>query len=193
MAPNIDSGDIFRLRNDHPSEELVVTLNKKAYRVAPGKVALVPFELVRVYWGDPRARPNIYVKFADSKERGWVNKRELEIARLGNLYGTFASDVAALNDPDWPIGDPRRGIQPRLVPWPVSVQTESGEPVIPCCFDESGERVYPAVNGETQDLNDQVAYREHLEQRLDEISLELRKVKGMEDGDDAEVDIPVSR
>lgn len=180
----IDSGETFRLRNDGDTE-LELKHGLRTIKIAPKKSGLVPFELIRVWWGDPRSRTGAYTKFSDSVEKGWINKREDEIQRLGVLYGTYASDVATLNDPEWPPGDPRYGREPRRVPHPVSIQTESGDIVVPACFDTSGDAVYSAMRTESEDLNDQVQYREHLEKRLDEIQHELRKVSGQEAGDDA--------
>jgi hypothetical protein len=79
------------------------------------------------------------------------------------------------------------------VPHPISVQTEAGEPIIPACFDLTGEAVYGAVRNDSQDLNDQVVYREHLEKRMDEMAAELRSLQGVSDPDDAEVDVPGKR
>jgi hypothetical protein len=190
--PTIDTGDQFRLRNDHPDQPLVVKLGKRTYSIKPGQTAIVPFELIRVYWGDPRCRPGVYTKFSDSAGRGYVNQRELEIARLGNLYGSFAGDVAELNNPHFPPSHARANEQ-KHTPWPVSIQTEAGETVIPPCFDETGDLIYHAVQTETEDLNDPVTYRDHLEKRFDEMAAELRRLQGQDGSatDDAEVDIPV--
>lgn len=188
--PTIDTGDNFRLRNDHETEDLKVGLNGRTYRVAPGKSAIVPFELIRLYWGDPRSRTGVYTKFSDSGGRGYVNQRELEINRLGNLYGSFAGDQADLVDPEWSRGHARAG-EIKHTPWPVSIQSEAGETIVPACFDETTERVYHSVQTESEDLNDQVAYQAHLEKRFDELKEELRQVRGdRAAADDAEVDIP---
>lgn len=184
----IDTGETFRIRNDHETEPLDVSLGKRTWHVEPGKTALVPFEIIRIWWGDPRCRTGVFTKFADSKESGYINKREEEIGRLGVLYGTYANDVETLLNPEWPPGDSRYGVEPRRVPHPISVQTEGGDRVIPCCFDLTGEAVYGAVRNDSEDLNDQVVYREHLETRLDEIQAELRSLQGVSDPDDAEVD-----
>jgi hypothetical protein len=185
----IDSGETYRLRNDHPTDELVVKHEKRTFRVAAGKSALVPFEVIRVWWGDPRCRAGVFVKFSDSKEEGYVNKREAEIARLGVLYGTYAADVRSLNDPDWPMNSPNYG-QPRRTPWPITVTNEAGEQIVPCGLDLSGEMVYSTIHDESRDLNDQVQYQEHLEARIDKLQEELRRVAGGGVEDDAEVDIP---
>lgn len=185
----IDTGEMFRLRNDHPDESLVVTHGKRRFTIAPGQTALVPFEVIRVNWGDPRSRPGEFRKFSDSLEDGWVNKREAEIARLGVHYGSYAADVDTLLDPEWPLGDKRRGIVPKRVPWPVSVATEGGDIIVPACFDRAGDAVYGLIADETQNLDDQVQYREHLERRFDEMKAEIARLRGIEN-DDTEVDSP---
>jgi hypothetical protein len=186
----IDSGGIFRLRNDSPDQELVIppTAGTRAYRIPPKKSALVPFEVVRIFWGDPRSREGVYTKFQDSKEKGFINKREDEIKRLGVFYGSYAADVETLLAEEYPPNSPLHG-EPKTTPWPVSVQTETGEKVVPACFDTSGTAVYGAVRTESEDLNDAVAYREHVERQFDAMREELKRLRG-EDSNDAEVDTP---
>ena len=186
----IDSGETFRLRNDHPTDDLVVTHGKRKYSIGPGKTGLVPFEVIRVWWGDPRSRPNVFTKFSDSLEAGHVNKREAEIARLGVMYGSYVADVDSLNDPEWPPGDPRRGVEPKRTPWPVTVTTEGGQVVVPACFDRTSEAVYGSVQSESADLNDQVQYQQHVETELDRLREELRRIQGRTEPDDTEVDVP---
>lgn len=185
----IDTGEVFRLRNDSETETLKLSLGRRTWTIEPGSTALVPFEVIRVHWGDPRSRPNVYGKFSDSLEKGWINKREDEIKRLGVMYGSYANDVRTLNDPEWPTHDIHYGTE-KNVPHPVSVQTERGATVILPAFDEGGEAVHAGVRNESEDLNDQVQYREHLERQLDEIREELAKVAGRSAPDDTEVDIP---
>ena len=199
MAPSttlIDTGDTFRLRNDHETDDLVMQdprLKNRTITIGPGKSALVSFELIRIWWGDPRARPNVFTKFSDSRERGWVNKREAEIARLGVQYGTYVADVVSLNDPEWPVGDPRRGNEAKRTPWPVTVSTEAGQKIVPCGLDLTSEAIYGVVQSESENLDDEVAYRQHLESRLDEMKEELRRLTGGQTSDDTEVDIPGQR
>jgi hypothetical protein len=193
MPVPIDSGDIFRLRNDSETEELVIpaTQTYKAYRIPPGKTGLVPFEPIRVWWGDPRCKPQVMTRFRDSsirigEPRGFINTREDELRRLGVLYGSYASDVQTLLDPEYQRGSPHFG-ETKRVPHPISVQTESGDPIVPLCFDLTGDTVYPAVDNSTESLTDEVAYRTHLEKRLDEMKAELNRISGA--SDDAEVDV----
>lgn len=185
----IDTGEMFRLRNDHETDTLELTHKRRLYSIVPGQTALVPFELVRIHWGDPRSRVGEYRKFSDSLEDGYVNKRELELARLGVHYGSYASDAATLCDPDWPVGDRRRGVEPKHCPWPVTVGTENGDIIVPACFDFTGSEVYGMVANESTDLNDQVAYREHMERRFEELKAEMARLAGGAT-DDAEVDAP---
>ncbi len=186
----IDTGELLRVRNDHPELPLVIRHQKRVITIGPGEVGLVPFEPIRVWWGDPRARAGVYVKFSDSLEKGYVNKREDEIRRLGVRYGSYASDVVSLNSPDWPPQDKRFNKVPKRTPWPITIQTQAGQPVVPCGLDMTGEDVYPAVRDDSEDLNDEVNYREHLEQELDRIKSVLARVTSGMVEDDAEVDTP---
>lgn len=187
----IDSGDTFRLRNDHATETLTIDFGRRKYVVEPGKTALVPFELIRVWWGDPRARTGQYTKFSDSKESGYINKREAEIARLGVLYGSYVADVASLNDPEWPVQDPQHGRVPKRTPWPVSIRDEAGNEIIPCGLDLTGDAVYQGVADPNEaNLDDQVQYRQHLERELDAIKERLAHMGEPGSNTDAEVDAP---
>ena len=185
----IDTGEIYRIRNDHEEKELVLKLGRRSWTVPAGGTALVPFEVIRINWGDPRSRPEVFTKFEDSLEKGYINKREDEIKRLGVHYGSYAQDVGTLNAPEWPPMDVNYGSD-KTVPHPVSVQTEGGTPIILPAFDETNGAIYGAVRNESTDLNDQVQYREHLERQLDDIREQLAQVKGTQAIDDAEVDIP---
>jgi hypothetical protein len=186
----IDSGDTFRLRNDHPTDTLELVHGKRRIVVQPSKTALVPFELIRIWWGDPRARPDQFTKFSDSKESGYINKREAEIMRLGVLYGSYVADVVSLNDPEWPVQDPQYGRVAKRTPWPVTIRDEAGQEIIPCGLDLSGDAIYPGINDESENLDDQVMYRQHLERELDAVKERLDALGSGTQTDDAEVDAP---
>lgn len=187
----IDSGDMFRIRND---EDTVLELiyERRKYVAEPGQTALVPFALICHFWGDPRSRTGRFEKFADSKEKGWIPKREDELKRLGGKYGTYSEDIATLIAEEWPQGNPSMGT-PKGRPHRVSIQTDDGKVIVPVCFDTSGEAVYQAVRNESEDLNDQVQYREHLEQEMDKLKEQMRALQGIGAPDDAEVDSPSGR
>ena len=131
------------------------------------------------------------MKFSDSKEEGYVNKRELEIQRLGVKYGSYVADVVSLNDPNWPPGDKRFGVVPKRTPWPVTIRDEAGQEIIPCGLDLSGEAVYQGLNDASENLDDAVMYRQHLERELDAIKEQLARMgPDAPRADDAEVDEP---
>jgi hypothetical protein len=193
MAPIIlDTGDTFRIRNDDKERNLDVALpgSKKAWHIAPGDTALVPFEVIRYYWGDPRCVEGRYQRYSDSGvpqgTKAWVNKREDEIERLGILYGSYSKSAADLIDPEYPMGHADWGT-PKRVPHSISVQTERGERIIPLCFQTADTEAAGAIRDDSEDLTDQVAYREHLETQLDEIRAQLAQVMG-QGASDAEVD-----
>lgn len=183
----IDSGDTFILTNLSETETLEVTLRGRTYKIEPGQNGFVPFELIRVWWGDPRSREDVFGKFSDSLEKGYINKREDEIKRLGVLYGSYAGDVVSLNDPEWPAMDPRRG-SPKRVPHPVRIRTERGEDIIPAGLDVTNKKVYAAVRRDSEDLSDEVQYRQHLEEQMDEMRAELARLGATRAESDVEVD-----
>jgi hypothetical protein len=188
----IDSGDTFRLRNDHETETLELLHGKRRITVAPGKTALVPFELIRIWWGDPRARPGQFTKFSDSKEAGYINKREAEIMRLGVLYGSYVADVQSLNDPNWPPNDPQYGRVAKRTPWPVTIRDEAGQEIVPCGLDLTGDAIYQGIADDSENLDDQVMYRQHLEREIDAMKERLNELGSPNaQTDDAEVDTPV--
>ncbi len=188
----VDTGETFRLRNDHPSDTLELVHGKRRFTVAPGKSALVPFELIRLWWGDPRARPGQFTRFSDSADDGYVNKLEDEIQRLGVKYGSYVADVVSLNDPEWPVGDPQRGQVPKRTPWPITVHNEAGDQIIPCGLDLSSEAIYPGVSNESENLDDAVQLRQHYERELDAIKEQLARLgpAATQVTDDTEVDEP---
>jgi hypothetical protein len=183
----LDSGDVLRVLNDD-TVPFVGTYAGRTYEIAPKQTALVPFGMVCLYWGDPRSRPQVVGRFNDSFEKGSIPKREKEINRLGVKYGVYTQDIELLNADEWPANHQNAG-EPKGRPVRVKVQTENGAPVIPACFDTKGERVYGAVRKDSEDLNDEVLYRQHLENELDAIKERLRQIAPTE-ADDAEVDVP---
>ena len=187
----LDSADMLRIRNDE-DKVLDLTFERRRYRVEPKETALVPFNLVCHFWGDPRSRFGKYEKFSDSREKGWVPKREEELKRLGGKYGTYSEDLEVLNAEEWDQFSPFAGTT-KARPHRVSIQTDDGRIVIPVCFDTSGEAVYPAIRNESEDLNDQVKYREHLEQEMDKLKEQMRALQGIAAPDDATVDAPSGR
>lgn len=183
----IDSGDTFIVTNegDDPIDRAVYN---RRFRIEPGKLALVPFDFIRIYWGDPRSRQGVFTPFCDSREKGWVNKRELEIVRLGVLYGSYAGDVATLLAEDWPRASPLGATgSPKRIPQSIQIRNQAGDEIVPPCFDRTGEMVYGTVKTDSTDLSDEVAYRSHLERQIDELKSRLDNLAPV-GGSDVEVD-----
>lgn len=64
-----------------------------------GQAKLVPFDIIRVFFGDPRSVPGIQGRTEDSKGRvGDIPPREHEIRRLATLYGLYETNAALLPD-----------------------------------------------------------------------------------------------
>jgi len=186
----LDSGDVLRVKNVDTTE-FVGMYAGRTYRIAPKATALVPFGMVCLYWGDPRSRPQVTGRFS---EKGAIAKREQELERLGVKYGVYSQDLDLLNADEWPPNHANAGVQAKHRPHKVQIQTENGATVTPACFDVGGEKVYAAVRNDSEDLNDEVLYRQHLESELDAIKEKLRQMApGASESDDAEVDVPSAR
>lgn len=186
----IDTDDIFVLENTG-TETIEKPLHGKMYRVEPGQRALIPFDLIRVWWGDPRSRKNAFTKFHDSKEKGTVNKRELELRRLGGLYGCYTSDVDGLVSETWPPGSIHAGTTKHFPP-PARFWTQGGQEIIPACFDRTGDKVYAVMQQDSQDLSDEATYREHLLTEMDRLRERLDRLDDQSTPSDVEVDSPTA-
>lgn len=68
----------------------------------PGQAKLVPFDLVRVFFGDPRSVPGVQGRTEDKNGVGDIAPREHEIRRLATLYGLYdvSSDQLSAAVPD---------------------------------------------------------------------------------------------
>lgn len=63
-----------------------------------GQTKLVPFDLVRVFFGDPRSVPGVQGRTEDKNGIGDIAPREHEIRRLATLYGLYDVNATLLAD-----------------------------------------------------------------------------------------------
>jgi hypothetical protein len=94
--PQIDSGDSFWIENHHPSRTLTFIWAKIHYNIAPGKKRIVPFEVVCLYFGDPRSKVGTTVPYKDSRGSGTVPERMGEVARLSVRYGVYEQGMESI-------------------------------------------------------------------------------------------------
>lgn len=93
----------------------------------PEQAKLVPFDVVRLFWGDPRSIPSTFGRTTDAKGRpGDIPPREQEIRRLSVFYGLYELDREKLMQ-----------MAPR-----VTITTAEGTEVICPLYDPDGEHIY---------------------------------------------------
>jgi hypothetical protein len=95
-VPDIDSGDSFWIENHHPSRTLTFVWAKIHYNIAPGKKRIVPFEVVCLYFGDPRSKLGAAVPYKDSRGSGTVPERMGEVQRLSVRYGVYEQGMESI-------------------------------------------------------------------------------------------------
>jgi hypothetical protein len=88
-AVKIDSGDSFWIENHHPTKSLTFQWAKIKYVIAKGKKRIVPFDVIALYFGDPRSVKGAAVPFTDSRGHGTVPERMGEVRRLAVRYGVY--------------------------------------------------------------------------------------------------------
>jgi hypothetical protein len=84
----------------HP-RPIVLRWNRREYVIAPGETKQVPFDAMRVMFGDPRSVTGQEQRFAAEDGRvGLIPRREAEIARLSIVWGLYQQGMSLL--PDYP-------------------------------------------------------------------------------------------
>jgi len=97
-----------------------------AYDVKPGEKIIVPWEVIALYFGDPRSQGERVVEASDSRGTHMVPPRGNELLRLSVFYGVYEHGVETLA---------------AVIP-DVTITTLDGIEIIPPCFDPDGEHVY---------------------------------------------------
>lgn len=147
-ATPLAPGDFVQLRNVGP-HPLLFLWDSKKYRLDPGQQMPVPFELAKLYLGDPRSGPSM----ASIRDfRGivhWIPDRASEIRRLRCLYDNQTGDESTV------VGFPQ-----------VRVFDLEGKPVITVLDDPSGETTTP-VNQSVADNNEIMAIIQRQQATID--------------------------
>ena len=112
----LDPTDSFRLTNTSTTEFDLDEVNKdwknepiklsntftytwarRKYIVGPGETLTVPWDIVRLNFGDPRSVNEVYQKYEDQNgEQGDIPPRGREVARLCVLHGIYAGNEIRL-------------------------------------------------------------------------------------------------
>jgi hypothetical protein len=142
-----------------------------------GMAKLVPFDLVRLYWGDPRS---IVGTFGRTESRkgvvGDIPPREQEIRRLCVLYGIYDTNMDLL---------------PKAVP-DCSITTADGTEVFTPATDPEGKHIYGYAH-DTAEVHDIATQLQHMREQikiLETMAKAEDKRGAKNDGSDVEVDGP---
>lgn len=119
----IDTSDTYRVTNIG-DDTVTFVYNKSKKIINPGETQFLNFDVVKLYFGDPRSVVGSTRKFQDSRGTGDIPDRRAEIDRLATLYGIYA--------------DKHR--LPTVVPC-CKVETASGYELILPAFDPTGENM----------------------------------------------------
>jgi|ERR1700685_1141307 len=149
-----------------------------------GQVKFVPFDVVRLYFGDPRSVPadkDGKLKFGRTEDRhgiGDIAPRENEIRRLAALYGVYEVNAELLIDaiPD------------------VTVTTGDDIEVVCPVKDPEGKHLYgyEADSRETHDVATQLAHMKEQIKLLEQQAAAEQKKGARNDGADVKTDGPPS-
>lgn len=181
----LDSGKMYFIQNNTSTP---LTLPDKRtpllryaripYPVDPGEKELVPFDVIALYFGDPRSRNGIIQKYKDSRGEGMIQSREAELGRIAVFWGVYEHGIDSLMS---------------VVP-DVTITTLNGQEIVPPCFDPFNEYTYSFEKGPI-DTNVGAASRiEAMQVEMDRMKETLEGLKaGSEANDDAQIpeDLPV--
>jgi hypothetical protein len=193
----IDSGDSFFIENHSTDKTLEFQWNRLVYKIAPGMKKIVPFDVVALFFGDPRSIAGRSVPYRDSRGPGMVPDRRVEVMRLSVRYGVYeqgAADIRAaiieenrrlamLNEQSF-----RPVTALRDENFYARVTTLEGDEVIPPLFDHEGKHTY-GFSVDNQKSDDIAVLMRDYESRLK--ALEKTKEVVDESGDNTDEGIPI--
>jgi hypothetical protein len=146
----------------------------------PGAVKLVPFDLVRLFWGDPRSVPGAGQFVEDRRgNSGNVAPREEETRRLSVFYGLYDTDSAKVH----------------LIVPDVTIETAEHLEVITPATDPLGEHIYGhiAPSAENHDVATQIAQMKMQIKLLETHQKELERRGDDNSGADVKDDVPPNK
>lgn len=186
----IDSADMLYIENTNTDTILHFQWAKKVYDIKPGHKKLVPFEVICLYYGDPRSRAGMIQRYEDSTGTGQVPERMAEVQRLCVRYGIYEQgmddiigSMAAENE--HLAKDGRRPLRDENLM--VRIFTQDDDEIIPPLFDHTGMNAvsFTVSKDTSQDLATIVL---DLQRRLGSAEAEL---EAMNERGDNDAEIPV--
>lgn len=198
LLPNsgvtIDSGDHFWVENHHESETLKFQWARVQYNIAPGKKKLVPFEVVCLYFGDPRSMVGVIQSYKDSTGSGKVPERYAEVQRMCVRYGVYeqgmediAASVEAMN-----MKLERDGFKPlRWENFAARITTIEGDHLIPPLFDHDGTSSNVQFNLDEENSQDLATIIQSMQRKIKELENKdtVMQDRGITDNNDDGIEI----
>jgi hypothetical protein len=192
----LDSGDSFYIENHNPEKSLEFGWAGRTYHIGPMKKRLVPFDVVALYYGDPRSRVGQILSFQDSTGSGQVPERHSEVKRLCIRYGVYEQGAGNIIESLAQRQQEERmaGRTPlRDENLQVRITTDTGEEIVPPLFDHEGTLSrYEFTHGTTRS-DDVATIIDNLTTRINQLEDQknaLDDLGGENDDDGIEFDNP---
>lgn len=129
-----------------------------------GQVKLVPFDLIRLFFGDPRSVMGVKGRTENSKGLiGDIPPRENEIRRLSTIYGLYEANAPLL---------------PEAIP-DVTITNADDQEIISVAMDLEGEHVY-GHQADTAEVHDVATQLSNMRKQI--AMLEQQAAKEVENG-----------
>lgn len=93
-------GDWVKVTN-HEEDDIIFRYSSKDYRVRAGMENMVPFEVVKHYYGDPRSQLQKYRLAIDENTTEWIEDRATQLQALSVMYGVYdPNNISGLDERD---------------------------------------------------------------------------------------------
>jgi hypothetical protein len=183
---SIDSGAMYMVTNlsDNPLP-FPLKWARIDYTPAPHMTKMVPFDVVALFFGDPRSRPGVKQKFQDSTGAGEIPTREEEVARLSVRYGVYEQGMQDIVGHATAIAKEGRGHYPP----DCSIKTLAQEEVIPPLYDPQGEFTY-TFTPQKQESNDPATLFNQLQKQINTLQDAQERLSRQQQQDDVVADEP---
>ena len=138
-------GAIVKVTNEHPSRLFRGMWDMAEYVIPPGGTDFMPFEAMKLFFGDPRATSQVRSMRDSRGLAAFLPDRAGEVRRLRLLYDHGFGDYTGREGPDivW-IRD--------KIPW-MKVETLDGVRIYTVLDDPAGTHTLPAQTTEAEDTD----------------------------------------
>jgi hypothetical protein len=174
----LDSGKQYYIRNntDRPltlpdGRTPLLRYARIPYPVASHQQEIIPFDVIALYFGDPRSRNGMVQKYVDSRGEGFIQSREAELGRIAVFWGVYEQGVDSLMS---------------VVP-DVTISTLQGQEIVPPCFDPYGEYSYGFDKGPVDTQQGAAAQLSSMQEQMDQLRAQMEALSA---GGDNDQDIP---